>query len=146
MYISNTNFRFKTRLELMMNYAIGKKIMYFQKIMKQVSNWYIIPLTYFGLRRRDTILHLKTGHRLKLRANSTDFFTFVNVWIIEEYKREGFEINENDTIIDVGGHIGIFSVYASRFCRNGQILCFEPVLENYNTLRSEEHTSELQSH
>ena len=29
---------------------------------------------------------------------------------------------ENDVIIDIGSHIGMFSVYASQYCTNGKIL------------------------
>jgi FkbM family methyltransferase len=57
-----------------------------------------------------------------------------HVWLIEEYKSENFDIKDTDVIIDVGAHIGLFSLYASQFCKNGLIYSFEPVPENYNLL------------
>jgi FkbM family methyltransferase len=91
---------------------------------------------YYGLIKKEFfILNLKNGYRLKIRTNSTDFYAFVNVWIVEEYKKEGFEINKDDTIIDIGGHIGIFSIYAAQFCKDGQILSYEPMYSNFKTLK-----------
>ena len=57
-----------------------------------------------------------------------------HVWLIEEYKRPDFEINPSDTVIDVGAHIGLFTLYASQFCNKGRIFSFEPVKENFELL------------
>lgn len=104
--------------------------------MSQVDNWYVALLVYFGLYKKEFyVLNLRNGQKLKLRTNSTDFYAFVNVWIVEEYRRDGFEIGENDVVIDVGSHIGVFSVYASQFCRNGWIVSFEPINDNFRLLQ-----------
>jgi len=57
-----------------------------------------------------------------------------HVWLIEEYKKENFEIKPNDVVIDVGAHIGLFTIYASQFCTNGKIYSFEPFVDNYELL------------
>jgi FkbM family methyltransferase len=57
-----------------------------------------------------------------------------NVWLVEEYSGSNFRINANDIIIDIGAHIGLFTLYASQYCKNGTIFCFEPVDENYDIL------------
>lgn len=119
-----------------MKHTFSEKLSYFKKIRKIVDNWYVMPLVYYGLIKKEFfILSLKNGYRLKIRTNSTDFYAFVNVWIVEEYKKDGFEINKDDTIIDIGGHIGIFSIYAAQFCKDGQILSFEPVYSNFKMLK-----------
>jgi FkbM family methyltransferase len=106
------------------------------KCIKVVKNWYIIPLVYYGLvKSQFVILKLKDGMKIKLRTDSTDLQAFVNVWIIQEYQKDGFEIQNDDVIIDIGGHIGLFSLYSSQFCKNGKIFSFEPIKENYNLLR-----------
>ncbi len=113
----------------------GTKLSILVKIIKLVKNWYVVPLAHYGLIRTPSfVLHLRNGKHLKLRTNSTDIEAFVNVWIIQEYNVKNFEINHNDTIIDIGAHIGLFSVYASQFCRTGKIISFEPVKENYDVL------------
>jgi len=119
-----------------MKYSFSEKLSFFKKVVCQVDNWYIIPLVYWGLFKKEFfVLNLKNGQRLKLRTNSTDFYAFVNVWIVEEYRKDGFEIGKNDAVIDIGGHVGIFSVYASQFCKNGQIVSFEPIKDNFVLLQ-----------
>lgn len=100
------------------------------KSVKIVKNWYIIPLVYFHIYRNEHyILKLKNGLKIKLRNNSTDIHAFVNIWVIQEYSNN-FDKNE-ETIIDVGGHIGLFSIYALRW-NPKKIIAFEPIKENFN--------------
>jgi FkbM family methyltransferase len=56
--------------------------------------------------------------------------------MINEYDIEDFEINVNDTVIDIGAHIGLFSLLVSQRCKTGKILSFEPVRENFDLLVS----------
>jgi FkbM family methyltransferase len=58
----------------------------------------------------------------------------IHVWLIEEYKKSGFQINQNDVVIDIGAHIGLFTLYASQFCTKGSIFSFEPMKDNYQLL------------
>ncbi len=58
----------------------------------------------------------------------------IHVWLIEEYKKSGFQINQNDVVIDIGAHIGLFTLYASQFCTKGSIFSFEPMKDNYELL------------
>lgn len=105
------------------------------KIIRTVRNWYVVPLVYYRLfRRASFVLRLRNGERLKLRTNSTDIQAFVNVWIMDEYKMKDFDIKDDNIVVDVGAHIGLFTIYASRFCKKGKILAFEPIKENYETL------------
>lgn len=105
------------------------------KCIDLIKNWYVIPLLYYGLLRSQfVILTLRNGMKIKLRTKSTDLQAFVNIWIIQEYQKEGFEIEDDDIIIDVGGHIGLFVLYSSQFCKKGKIFSFEPTKENYELL------------
>lgn len=105
------------------------------RCVRLVKNWYEIPLVYYGLKKEPfVILNLKNGLKIKLRTNSTDLQAFVNVWILQEYSKEGFEIHDNDVVIDIGGHIGLFTLYSSQFAKNGKIFSFEPIKENYDLL------------
>ena len=104
--------------------------------MNVVKNWYIIPFAYYNfIKNRHYVLNLKNGFKIKMRKNTTDLQAFVNVWILEEYKKEKFEINNNDTIIDVGGHIGLFTLYVSQFCKRGMIYAFEPMKNNFDLFK-----------
>jgi len=100
---------------------------------KKFKNWYIFPLIYLKLYFRSIAkIITKKNLIIKLRTKSTDFLTFVNIWIFDEYLKNKIDIKNNDVIIDIGGHIGLFALYASQFCKKGQIYSYEPVIENYN--------------
>ncbi|SVA84980.1 uncharacterized protein METZ01_LOCUS137834, partial [marine metagenome] len=98
-------------------------------------NWYLYPLVYFNLTNKPfVIFETKTGLKLKIRTKSTDLMALTHVWLIEEYHNPDFKISNNDTIVDVGAHIGLFSLFAAQFCKKGRVFCFEPVNDNYELL------------
>lgn len=106
------------------------------KAIRNLDNWYVFPLLYFGLIKKDYVLfNTKSGIKIKLRSNSTDLDTFSLIWLLKEYNKNGFKIGKNDIIIDIGAHIGIFSLYASQHCTNGKIFCYEPSIKNYELLQ-----------
>ena len=120
-----------------MKYGFFSKLQIFLNSRKIFKNWYIYPKVYYKL-INDTfvIFRTKTDLRIKIRVRSTDLMTLTNVWMINEYDIEDFEINVNDTVIDIGAHIGLFSLLVSQLCKTGKILSFEPVRENFDLLVS----------
>lgn len=115
--------------------SIITKIKILIKATNVFKNWYLYPLVYFSIIKRDyVIFETYSGLKIKLRTRSTDLMALTNVWLVEEYSRSNFRINTNDVIIDIGAHIGLFTLYASQYCKNGTIFCFEPVDENYDIL------------
>ena len=116
-----------------MKTSIITKIKILKKATNVFKNWYLYPFVYFKILRRDyVIFETHSGVKIKLRTRSTDLMALTNVWIVEEYSN--FRINDNDIIIDIGAHTGLFTLYASQYCTNGIIFCFEPVEENYSIL------------
>jgi FkbM family methyltransferase len=104
---------------------------------KIFKNWYIFPLIYFNFSKTEySIFETFDNIKLKIRNHSTDLMALTNVWIIREYENEKISIKDNDTIIDIGAHIGLFSLFVSQFCKNGKIFSFEPISENYDLLKS----------
>ena len=109
-----------------------EKIAILLRSRKKFKNWYLYPLIYLNVIKPDFVT-FKTnfGLKMKIRAKTTDLMQLATIWLTSEYEAPGFEIKENDTIIDVGGHIGLFMLYCEQFCRKGKIYCFEPELNNY---------------
>ena len=109
-----------------------EKIAILLRSRKKFKNWYLYPLIYLNVIKPDFVT-FKTNSdlKMKIRVKSTDLMQLTTIWLIREYEVPGFEIKENDTIIDVGGHIGLFMLFCEQFCRKGKIYCFEPVLDNY---------------
>lgn len=89
------------------------------------------------------MLTFRNGLTVKLRTASTDIQALANVWINEEYKKTGFEIKSDDTIIDVGAHVGLFALYASQYCKSGKIFCFEPIKNNFDLLSENMQINQL---
>ena len=120
-----------------MRYGFFAKLQVFLNSRKIFKNWHVYPKVYYKLiNDKFVIFETRTDLRIKIRVRSTDLMALTNVWMIDEYDIEGFEINTNDTIIDVGAHVGLFSLLVSQFCKAGKILSFEPVRENFDLLVS----------
>ena len=62
-------------------------------------------------------------------------------WIVEEvfarhsYTQYGLDIGRNDTVVDIGAHIWIFTIYAAKKAVNGIVLAYEPIPENFKRLK-----------
>ena len=111
-----------------------------------LKNWYLYPLVYFKLTKKDyVIFETRSGLKIKIRVNSTDLMAFTHVWMIQEYSDDNFSINNDDIIIDVGAHIGLFALFASQFCKNGKIFCYEPIKENYKILIENIEMNQIQN-
>ena len=120
-----------------MKYGFFSKLQIFLNSRRIFKNWYIYPKVYYKLiDDKFVIFRTKTDLKLKIRVRSTDLMALTNVWMINEYSIEDFEINVNDTVVDIGAHIGLFSLLVSQLCKTGKILSFEPVRENFNLLVS----------
>ena len=123
-----------------------QKLKIFLSSIKFVKNWYEIPFIYYNItNKKIKIIEIKNGLKISLRTNSTDFMQFTTVWLQKEYGIEGFEINNDDVVIDVGAHIGLFALFASQNCKNGKIFCFEPIKDNFKILTENVHLNNLKN-
>ncbi|MGY5148935.1 MAG: FkbM family methyltransferase [Candidatus Nitrosopumilus sp. bin_68KS] len=115
--------------------TFSEKLSILRKSKEVFKNWLVYPLLYYNLTQKDfVIFKTRTNKIIKIRKNSTDLMALTHVWLIEEYKRPNFEIKSNDVVIDVGAHIGLFTLYASQYCTQGLVYSYEPVKENYELL------------
>ena len=116
------------------------------KSRKIFKNWYIYPKIYFKLTNKEfAIFETKFGQKIKIRVNSTDLMALTHVWLIEEYAKKNFDIKSSDTVIDVGAHIGLFTLYASQSCKIGNIYSYEPVKENFEILKENMNINNLKN-
>ena len=109
-----------------------EKITVLLRSCKKFKNWYFYPLIYLNIIKRDFVtFQTNSNLKMKIRVKSTDLMQLATIWLTREYEVPGFEIKEDDTIIDIGGHIGLFMLFCKQFCHKGKIYCFEPALDNY---------------
>ena len=117
--------------------SIFSKIQVFLKSRKIFKNWYIYPKLYYKLsNNQSAIFESNSDLKIKIRVNSTDLMALTNVWMLGEYKIENFHISKNDTIIDIGAHIGLFSLLVYELTGCDKILSYEPIRDNFDLLIS----------
>lgn len=124
---------------MLKNYNLMTNLLFKMKIIRECvklfKNWHLYPLTYFKLIKSPVVcFHTKDRLKITLRTKSTDLMALTNVWLTKEYSRTGFEIKNDDVIIDIGSHIGLFVLLVSQKCKSGKIFCFEPIMQNYELL------------
>ena len=83
----------------------------------------------------DTRIELRqTGLKFKVRGK-------MDVWSLKEtlldrfYERFGFAVQDGWTVVDIGGGIGDYTIFAAYGRPNAQVLAFEPFPESFQLLR-----------
>lgn len=82
-----------------------------------------------GFNYKQTIEH--EGLKFRIRNFSSDFTIFYEIFYSKSYTKD-FPIPSNSIVVDIGAHIGFFSLMASRIAK--KVYSFEPNSENFNML------------
>lgn len=110
------------------------------------SNWpFILPFDYLRTRLHPHLkqllsktlitLRLRNGLKIQARIASGDPGIVKEIWLCEIYAPFSFmEILDGEVILDVGAHIGAFTLLAASACPSSPIYCYEPMPENYEIL------------
>lgn len=92
-----------------------------------------------GLLKRGPIRfwHYKTreGFEFKLRRDVCDSAIFIETWWLNAYLKGLDNIREGAVVIDVGAHIGFFSVLMTSKAKDIKVLAFEPNPDNFTFLK-----------
>lgn len=112
------------------------KIQLLFKARKIFINWQTLIGIYFKIiKKENAILETRNNIKIKIRTDSTDIMQLGTVWLAGDYEVSGFNIDKDDVVIDVGAHIGLFSLFISQYCKHGKIFSYEPIKENFNILK-----------
>ena len=89
-------------------------------------------------------------HRFAIRTNSlsakiVDLYMAASCVIQKQYNAYGFDIKPNDIIIDIGAHIGAFTVYAAKLASSGHVFAYEPDPGNYTQLKKNINENNLEN-
>jgi FkbM family methyltransferase len=102
------------------------------------------PLFYRHHPGQSTLIQqINATTRMKIRVNTFDKQALYEVWKLKEYETEHFVIHPGDVIIDIGAHIGTFSVWAAQKATSGRVFSFEPDPENYALLAENKNLNGL---
>lgn len=114
--------------------TILEKIRIFLKSIQILKNWYTFPLVYYNIIKSPYVfLVTRDNFRIKLRNFSSDVHIFAEIWLENSYLKQ-IKLENNSVIIDVGAHIGLFSIYCKKMCNPCWIYCYEPEHENFEIL------------
>lgn len=72
---------------------------------------------------------------LSLREKSIDPLIVWEIFNRKSYSRPWYELNENDTAVDIGAHIGVFTLYAAANVPKGKVFAYEPIYGNFSLLK-----------
>jgi len=106
-------------------------------IITEVRNFPTFIADYLGLIKRGTIIyHMRNGVNYKVRSGTRDWEAIAEIYGRKVYTPDHFEIKGNDIVLDIGAHVGIFAVLASKIAKNGKIFAFEPIPETFSLLKA----------
>jgi FkbM family methyltransferase len=116
------------------------------KIIKLIKNWPTYFKDFLG-KYKDTnlVYKFRNGIQLLIKSDSFERNMINEIWVYEEYNPEGFEINKNDIIMDIGANVGVFTVYAASKASEGKVYAFEPVKENFDRLKDNAKLNNLKN-
>ena len=124
---------------------IYKKIGIAIKVIIKIKNWTCPIFHYFNLKNNECVVEFKNGIKCIIR-NKSDSLVFLENFFLDSYDREeGFTIKENDTVVDIGAHIGYFTIYAAKKANKGKILSFEPSRESFKVLKNNLKINNIQN-
>lgn len=96
-------------------------------IIKRIENWPEHLLYRAGIFKGFYTVRFRDGMSLLMRSGAGDFFILNEVILSDSYLKRFPDI-KGWTVVDVGAHIGTFSVLAAS--RGAKVFAYEPVHEN----------------
>jgi FkbM family methyltransferase len=94
---------------------------------------------------RGSCYRMRCGTRLHTRRNRSDIHMIDEIWAFRKYDYFGYRVRPGDVVVDIGGHIGTFTLYAKAVCRASRVLVFEPFPDNFAMLTRNVEENRLQT-
>jgi len=114
---------------------ILKKSFLIPKCVLKIKNWQVALSYYLGDKNKEQEIILRDDTKCIMR-NKSDAIAFFENFVLEvNTAKKNFAIKQTDIIIDIGAHVGYFTLYAAKRASNGKILSFEPTKESFSILK-----------
>jgi len=104
------------------------------RIIGLYRNWPEILSNHFRSDKDTTELVLRNGISYKIHPKSTDMGVIQEIHNENVYQIQRDDIRNNSVVIDIGAHIGVFSVFAAVQAENVTVYSFEPEPGNFELL------------
>lgn len=111
-----------------------KRLIYWLRFFILYKNWLNLVINRIKKINSNKII-LRNGYLLKASANSPLSIVVDETFILNRYTPKFIKIKKGDIVVDIGAHVGDFSIYAS--IQNAKkIIAYEPDPISYNDLLS----------
>lgn len=117
--------------------------MSFIKNIATFKNWYMFYAGRYGFLRKEIELIHRSGLRIRLRPNTDDLRIVKSNFVKKNYTKDFIPITKDSIVVDVGAHIGSFSIMVARSAY--KLLAFEPESNNYQMLKKNVELNHLEN-
>src|SRR4030095_3908102 len=126
-------------------HRIWEKIRIGWRMTQLYRNWPMAFLDWLHLiRPRPIVYRLRDGTHLCASTRTYDLYIINEVWLDDVYTSSlGFSIRDGWVIVDIGGHKGIFSIFAATRAKNVMVYPCEPAPANFAQLSYNIQQNEL---
>lgn len=106
------------------------------KCLKTFKNWSVHYRKRYRSQNGETVdLILRRGGTIRARSGTSDLRTARSIFLDESYLPKPMTIPEDGTVVDIGAHIGCFTIFAALRAKRGRIVSAEPAPDNFALLR-----------
>lgn len=129
----------------------ARSMVLFWRLITTVRNWPVYFFNRFGKMERKQEVRFKLWNGITIigRPFSVDRAIINEEWLDRCYEPNDVGIHWNwsacKTILDVGAHIGTFTMYAAAHAKNAHVIAFEPEPSNAAVLRKNIAVNDLES-
>jgi FkbM family methyltransferase len=116
-----------------------------------LSNWPAFYMDFlrfvFKLKNKNDVYQFRDGTKIKVHPNSFALnHVFYTVFLKGEYDSlEKFKVGEEDIIIDIGAHLGFFTIKAAKHAYNGTVYALEPFSMHFKLLKENILTNNIKN-
>lgn len=104
------------------------------RMVRLFRNWPCPFLSYFGLLKNAEVVYvLRNGIKFKV-GSAEDWTGIFVIWSGRVWTPFGHEIQPGYTVVDIGAHIGIFSILAATCMPSVKVVSYEPCPKNFSLL------------
>jgi FkbM family methyltransferase len=99
-----------------------------------VGGWPKILADAMGKAGPPYTLRHRSGFQCELRPGTSDWWIFLEVFVLGIYRRAAEDARRSAVVIDIGANVGLFAIYAASLSRQAEVHAFEPFPANFRQI------------